>query len=257
MKKHVYNLLLINNIPTLIDLNHYPMMKYTLSVTALLFLFVLTARGQDTTKTDNRSRKKALFLRSLKTTFKHLSPPQFEHERITEDSIRRSMLPPEHHHPTLYIDGGFGYVAAGLRGVQANYSLNYQKGLSLFTFRGLANGSSRTDPSSVFRIFSYEKTGTLSELALMYGLRFNSNQGHAYSFSAGIDHNDRSAYYYDSANNRTQIEGEYIGVPFEANYQWYTHRFGVSFGIKLSGNISRHDFIGIGVDMGLGYHSSH
>jgi len=45
-------------------------------------------------------------------------------------------------------------------------------------------------------------------------------------------------------------------LPFEADYQWYTRRFGVSFGLKLTGDVSQHSFFGFGVDMGLGFHNS-
>ncbi len=213
------------------------------------------AIAQDTVKTNKPDalKKNRYRPRRPKLNDIFMSPAELQRMHKEQDSIYQKAHP-EHHHPTLYVDGGFGYVIGGLRGYQANYSLNYQNGLSLFTFRGLTNGSSKQDAG---KIFSYDITGSSHQLALMYGLRFNNNKGRAYSFSAGVDHVDRSAYYYDNANNRTQIEGEYIGVPFEANYEWYTRRFGVSFGLKLSGDVSRHSFFGIGVDMGLGFHSTH
>jgi hypothetical protein len=233
-------------------------MKPLLSLLFFVFIYFSMAMGQDTVKKDTSTVKQEkpykIFLHSLTRR-----PDVYAREHQQQDSILRAKMHPEMHHPAIYIDGGFGYVIGGLRGAQANYSLNYQDGLSLFTFRGLANGSEKPNPTSrgLLSGLEYETTGTMTEYALMYGLRFNSNIGHAFNFSAGIDHDNRSAYYYDEANNKTQVKGDYIGVPFEANYQWYTRRFGVSFGLKLSGDISRHDFIGIGVDMGLGFHSSH
>jgi hypothetical protein len=221
---------------------------------SLLFLCVFSASAQDTVKNIKPDTVKTRYRpRRPKFSDIFLSPIEFQRIHRQQDSIYQKTHP-EYHHPTLYVDGGLGIVLGGLRGYQANYSLNYQNGLSLFTFRGLANGSSKYDPD---KFFGYETTGSSGQLALMYGLRFNDNHGSAYSFSAGIDHVNRSAYYYDSNNNRTQIEGEYIGVPFEANYQVYTRRFGVSFGIKLSGDVSRHSFFGLGVDMGLGFHTTH
>jgi len=179
-------------------------------------------------------------------------------EMQEEDSLRHSLLPPEKHHPVLYVDGGFGYTFAGLRGIEGNYSLNYQYKKSLFTLRGLGTASYRNDPYShkLFNLYSQE-TGSLAQYSFLYGLRFSNNSSHAYSLSLGIADDRRSLYSYDMKDNKTIARENYAGIPFEANYQWYTQRFGASFAIKLMGDVSKHSFAAIGIAMGLGYHTSH
>lgn len=231
-------------------------MRYFLLITVILCGSTLIVNAQDTTKAkDTIAQLRALSLRRFKHSFSLLPPYKLKKERQTEDSIRRTLLPPEGRHPILYVDAGFGYTFAGLRGIEGNYSLNYQYKMSLFTLRGLGTASYRSDPTKFIDLWSRE-TGGLAQYSFLYGLRFSNNEGHAYSFSAGIADDRRSVYsYYDKI--KTVARENYAGIPFEADYQWYTHRFGASFNIKFMGDVSKHSFAAIGVAMGLGYHTSH
>jgi hypothetical protein len=232
-------------------------MRSFLIVTAILYSLILTAKAQDTVKAQDPAAHLRLLRHRLKRDI--LTHPSLvtKNEILEEDSVRRSLLLPEKHHPVLYVDGGFGYTFAGLRGIEGSYSLNYGYKHNLFTFRGLGTASYEDNPKDIFRLFPDQPTGSMSQYALLYGWRITGLPGHAFSLSAGISADSRRLYSYDNTNQQTHTVENYAGLPFEANYQWFTRRFGVSFGIKLTGDISKHDFIGIGVDMGLGFHNSH
>ena len=230
-------------------------MKYLFFV-ALLSLSFVCAKGQDTVKrsapVSHRKKPIPLIIHSLNE-----SPEELRREHQQRDSIRWASQKPESHHPALYVDFGFG-GAVGVNGLQGNYSLNYQYDRSLFTVRGVGIETFRTKSSEVTPVNYFlfpEASGSLTQYAFLYGWRFTSRFNQAFSVSAGISTNDRFFYYQGS--QRVHIEDHYAGVPFEANYQWFTRRFGVSFGLKLSGDISQHSFVGFGVDMGLGFHKSH
>lgn len=226
----------------------------------LLCLFLSTcfliAKGQDTLKHSPPAPKPQkttpLILHSLNE-----SPEELRREHQQRDSIRWATQKTESHHPAVYIDFGFG-GAVGVNGLQGNYSLNYQYDRSLFTVRSVGIETFRTKSSEVTPVnyfFFPEASGSFTQYAFLYGWRFTSRLNQAFSISVGISTNDRFFYYQGS--QRVHIEDYYAGIPFEANYQWFTRRFGVSFGLKLSGDISQHSFVGFGVDMGLGFHKAH
>jgi hypothetical protein len=226
-------------------------LKYLFFV-ALLSLCFVVAKGQDTVKRSTPGERPApLIIHSLNE-----SPEDLILEHRQRDSIRKATQKPESSHPALYVDFGFG-GAVGINGLQGNYSLNYQIDRSLFTVRGLGIETFRVKSTELTPISYFifpETSGSLSQYAFLYGWRFTKyKQG--FSFSAGISTNDRLINYIGSKS--VHIETYYTGVPFEANYQWFTDRFGVSFGLKLSGDISQHSFVGFGVDMGLGFHKVH
>jgi hypothetical protein len=232
-------------------------MKHLLPLLLLVFIFFSKAVGQDTVKKDTtKAKQEKPYQILLHSITKH--PDAYSRERRQQDSIHLAKLGPETHHPAIYIEGGFGYTFAGLRGIEGNYSLNYQYKKSLFTLRGLGTASYRDDPYTHqwFELYSQE-TGGLAEYSFLYGLRFVNNNQQALSFSAGIGDDRRSLYSYDAHDNKTVTRENYFGVPFEANYQIFSRRFGASFGIKLFGDISQHSFAGIGVNLGLGYHYAH
>ena len=229
-------------------------MKSLLLCVSLSLCFLIAKGQEDTVKhsvpAPQPGKPTSLIKHSLNET-----PEELRLEHQQRDSIRWASQKPERHHPVLYIDLGFG-GAVGVNGLQGNYSLNYQYQRSLFTFRGVGIETFRTKSSEIAPVNYFifpEASGSLTQYAFLYGWRFtHRNQG--FSFSAGISTNDRFLYYEGS--QRVHIETYYAGVPFEANYQWFTRRFGVSFGLKLSGDISQHSFVGFGVDMGLGFHNN-
>lgn len=226
-------------------------MKYFLLVFALTLLCFLTAKSQDTVRSavPRTHPRHTSFIEML-----HPNRDSLVYQHHYQDSLEDSNHP-EHHHPTLYLDFGFG-ESFGIDGLQGNCSLNYQYERSLFTFRGIGIETFQSKNGDPFYFIIPSASGSLTQYALLYGWRFTNHRNHGYSFSLGISTNDRF-FYYNAANQRVHIEQYYAGLPFEANYQWYTRRFGVSGGFKLSGDISRHSFVGIGVDMGLGFHNTH
>ena len=228
-------------------------MKSFLFAFVLILLCFLSAKSQDTVKTAVPPKYPEHHHPSLKDIM-HPDGEALIREHRYRDSLN-DINHPEHHHPTLYLDFCFG-ESFGINGLQGNYSLNYQYERSLFTFRSIGIETFASKDEDPIYFIVPKASGSLTQYALLYGWRFTNNRSHGFSFSAGISTNDRF-YYYDATNQRVHIEQYYAGVPFEANYEWYTRRFGVSGGFKLSGDISRHSFVGIGVDMGLGFHNTH
>jgi hypothetical protein len=225
----------------------------TFSITILLLVLgSITVFAQDTVKSKAPANIHNPYRPEFKDMF--LSPRQLQKKHAYQDSIIELTRPPEAKHPILYADFGFGASF----GLQGNYSLNYQYNQSLFTFRGLGVEAFEAKPANKthLNLFQYRTTSSLGQYALLYGWRFTNNRNHAFSFSAGISADDRTFYHYYTTSQPTdKMESEYAGIPFEANYQWYGRRFGASFGLKLSGDISQHSFIGFGIDMGLGFHT--
>ena len=230
-------------------------MKPLLLLTLLATLFFVNAKGQDTTKKSAPRFKPEPPLRMIFHPFTE-NPQAYQREHHYQDSIRRAALPPEMHHPTLYLDGGFGAGLLGEHGVQGNYSLNYQYDRSLFTFRGIDIAAYRYNPHQILNIFPDQVTNSLDQYAFLYGWRFTNHRNRAYSFSLGVAADDRTIYFDGDNSQRLHTSSTYAGLPFEADYQWYTRRFGVSFGLKLTGDVSQHSFFGFGVDIGLGFHNS-
>ena len=232
---------------------------------SLLFLCVFSAVAQDTVKSlkpdTGKTAQKQTRYRPDHPKFGDifLSPEKLRRKRQQQDSIYNKMLP-EHHHPGLYLDFGFGGAFVGIHGLEGSYSLNYENKNSLFTFRGLGTiaYTTRYTEETPFTYFpDYKTSNSLGEYALLYGWRFINQHNQALSVSVGIS-SDRRTYYYYYPNTPTEKANEYYaGLPFELNYNWFMSRFGVGGGLKVMGNISQHSFIGLGVDMSVGFHKSH
>ena len=239
-------------------------MKTLLLLSGLFFLRLVNVAAQDTSKIvkpDTGTTRNASQFKGHRPTLKELFlPPRERHRKYSQLDSAYQVSFPEHHHPGVYFDFSFGGAFAGITGLEGNYSLNYENKNSLFTFRGLGTVAFTTRYTSIspYDYFpDYKTSNSLGEYALLYGWRFINNHNSALSVSIGIS-SDRRTYYYYYPNTPTEKTNEYYaGLPFEANYNWFMSRFGVGGGFKVSGNISQHSFIGIGIDMSVGFHKTH
>jgi hypothetical protein len=174
--------------------------------------------------------------------------------------------------PIIYLDAAIDFPVAGVNGLGFSTSLNYQFQNNLVTarieaFQALASGTVALSPFTVFP--TYTNSGQLAEYSLMDGWRTVIG-GHSFSISAGISYNDQ-VFVYQPTGAHIQTESYYVGVPFEMDFLWvkfhrknYYHdsstpvparvKFGYSFGFKLSGNVSEHSYVALGiVFVGLGW----
>jgi hypothetical protein len=174
--------------------------------------------------------------------------------------------------PIIYFDAAIDVPLAGANGLGLSTSLNYQFKNNLVTarieaFQALASGTVAYSPFTVFPTF--KNSGELAEYSLLDGWR-TVTRGHSFSISAGISYNDQ-VFVYQPTGADTQMESYYVGIPFEMDFLWVKiHRknyysdsstpvparikFGYSFGFKLSGNVSEHSYIALGiVFVGLGW----
>ncbi|MCO5934156.1 hypothetical protein NAF17_01275 [Mucilaginibacter sp. RB4R14] len=176
----------------------------------------------------------------------------------------------------IYGDVGLGFGVAGAKGPQISTSINYQFSHNLFTLRyiGIADLDLNFTLLSPFTaIPGIKDNGSLSEYALLYGLRFPKD-GHAFSFALGASTNNRVIKYKDTNNQNQRIEEHYVGLPFEINIMWFKKSkerfriyhiipvggptgFGGSIGFKLSGNVSKHSYAALGIVYGLGFHKQY
>lgn len=173
--------------------------------------------------------------------------------------------------PILFGEIGFGFSLAGFSGPQATFGLNYQIKSSLLTARytAIADLKLKTlDPIVPVPIFIHKSYA--NELAVLYGLR-SIKEGRSLSFSLGISEN--TIFIKETGFNSQQYINKfsYVGLPFELNVKWFKKRkeryriyylfpvgeptgFGHSFGLKLSGNLSKNSYLAFGLVAGLGYH---
>ncbi|RYE24217.1 MAG: hypothetical protein EOP42_22480 [Sphingobacteriaceae bacterium] len=174
--------------------------------------------------------------------------------------------------PIIFGEGYLGGPIAGLSGLYAGASLNYQIKNSLLSLRA------SIIPDWDLRILSpfiplpyFIDNGHADEYSLLYGLR-NIKNGHSFSFSTGVSYNYRLVKTYDNDDRfLDQTQHNYIGLPFELNVKWFKKEkkryliyyvipvgkptgFGRSFGLKLSGNLSKYSYLAFGIVGGIGYH---
>ncbi|MDB5017933.1 MAG: hypothetical protein JWQ84_2765 [Mucilaginibacter sp.] len=178
--------------------------------------------------------------------------------------------------PVIYGDAGLGIPLTGTGGIQFNTSFNYQVKKSLFTLRliEIESYKSAAKPLSSYTIWpGFTNSGNMTEVGFLYGWRTVS-RAHSFSFSAGVSFNDRTTNYTDSYNQKKYTENRYPGIPFEINVLWFKSSkkgyhiynifpvgkptgFGNSIGFKLSGNLSQHSYLSLGLVMGIGYHKQY
>jgi len=172
--------------------------------------------------------------------------------------------------PVIFFESSFSMPLTQL-GVQANLDLNYQVKANLYTLRfvGAAYFDVGTVALTPFNYFpKISNKGGLEEYGALYGRRI-IKAGHSFNFSAGLSFNDRTGFKAGPDNQPQPYESYYIGLPFEATWstfkakkgRYYPFRkstaYGDSFGFKISGNVSQHSYVALGVVWGMGYHKQY
>lgn len=157
------------------------------------------------------------------------------------------------------------------------YSVNYQAGNNLFTFRNLYVASKNPNRdkslSQAFIFPAYINGNSLNAYSLLYGKRFINNAS-SFSVSVGLSTNTL-VNRFEVNDLKYRFKSNYIGFPFEVNYKLFKaskKRFRVlyglvpvgqptafarSIGFKLYGNFSKVSHVGIGVNFGLGWHKKY
>lgn len=172
--------------------------------------------------------------------------------------------------PIVFADILLGHTAGEAGGFTGGASLRLQQNKSLFTLR--YTGTMRLHAkvaSPLIPIPLFENRSSLDELGLLYGRRFIRN-GRAVGFSAGISHSTHRKRVSTAAVPQIQTTAV-LGLPFEADIHWFKSRkerlrlyglfpvgrptgLGGSIGFRLTGNLSKNSFVGLGVIIGLGFH---
>lgn len=185
-----------------------------------------------------------------------------------QDSLKKT-------NPIIYLEYCFGLPLNQL-GVQLNLDLNYQVKGNLYTLRFVGAGYFDVGTvalSPINYIPTISDKGGLSEYGVLYGRRFIED-GESFSFSAGLSFNDRTGYTAGINNQQRHYESYYIGLPFEVNWLAFKARkrkyhiysiipvgkrtaFGNSIGFKISGNVSQHGYLALGLIYGIGYHKQY
>lgn len=179
--------------------------------------------------------------------------------------------------PIIFADFGYGIGndMTGKAGLLLYGSLNYEKNKNLITARysQLIELGLDIIPVAyiVFPLITNDVTA--KEIALMYGRRYTSNK-FSFSFSGGISTNIYDQILKGEEGNYYKQTTNYIGLPLEFSIKWFKSEkrpytiyglvpvgkptaLGNSIGFKLIGNISRHSYIGLGLDFGIGYHKEY
>src|SRR6202000_664940 len=111
---------MMTSVASLSQNTYFTTMK-PLSLLLSAILFVTIAQAQDTTKAYHAKLTLHQVLRNIIG-----GPREAERYREHQDSLIRPNLPPEGHHPVVYIDGELGYAFLGVHGFESSFSINYQ-----------------------------------------------------------------------------------------------------------------------------------
>jgi hypothetical protein len=177
--------------------------------------------------------------------------------------------------PIVFFEFFAGYSGGSSQGLTGGYNLNFQNKKDLFSLRflGLLNVKSdyiQTSPITVFPILKTEET--INEIAILYGKRYIFDNK-SLSVSIGIATLNRE-YLNFTDNTEFQRRDIYAGFPFEISLKWFNSNkeryrilglipvgqpigFGQSIGLKIAGNISKTNFIGLSLSCGFGFHKSY
>ena len=172
--------------------------------------------------------------------------------------------------------GGAGSDNGGL--LLVGYNLNYQfRKNDLLTARfngllGLYQNFIVVSPLLVLPVS--ERKEIQKEFALLYGKRWTIDN-YSLSASAGISYTDRD-YYEKVGGYYEELNQNYFGVPFEINIKWFKpHKkkfrayyglipigkkkvsFGRSVGFKITGNLAKNNYVGLGFTYGFGWHKKY
>ena len=159
--------------------------------------------------------------------------------------------------------GGYAFGSTG--GFSGGWALNVQVDRHLFTVRGVANVKfhSASDELSPFTLLpAIGQRSNMQETSLLYGWRFIPDTK-GYSFSLGPSWNSYTRNFKNEVGEQYSRTGKYTGMAFDASIKWFKERkrqqwwlptkTAASIGFRLFGNVSQYSYVGIGVEIGLGY----
>lgn len=179
----------------------------------------------------------------------------------------------EKQNPIIFLDFNLGGFASQSTGFLTGAELNYQLNQNLFSVAYVRRTEINISPLVIgfVALPILENTENVDEIAVLYGRRL-LKEGHSFSFSAGPSYN---AYYYSAgAGNSSWERANEFGLSFEANVKWFKREkkrmrlyyvipvgkptsFGLNFGFRLSGNISKTSYLGISLVSGMGWHKNY
>ena len=178
----------------------------------------------------------------------------------TQDTVIKS-------NPIIFTETFLGLSKGRAGGLGFGVEASYQIKSNLFSIRYTENLKivNHGIISYVFPFPDLQKRSTAEEFSFLYGYRTISD-GAAYSLSGGLSLN-KYIVYGDNIDQRDN----YLGFPFEANFQLFKKRksplriiyglipigkptaLGSGFIIKGFGNISRNSYVGVALGYGFGY----
>lgn len=182
----------------------------------------------------------------------------------------------ERQNPILFADIFVGGAGAAVPGFGGGYQLNYQSKAGLFALRLVSTISMDIKGRQLGPFLAFptvDKNTDFEEYAFLYGYRYIRNNM-SVSFLTGISNNLLTTYYYNESLEELYDKEIYAGLPYEFDIKFFkaTKRrfriyglipvgpktaFGGSIGFKLFGNFSRRNYVGLGVNYGLGYHKKY
>ena len=191
------------------------------------------------------------------------------YKSVAQDSL--ATKPVDVTNPILFTEFYGGVAGGSSGGFFGGLNLNYQTKNNLYTARYTGVINPRLT-AVLFIIPAFITDETITEYAFLFGKRYIYNN-HSLSYSGGVSIVNRR-FLIDYPNNLNLYESQNnIGFPFEVNIKWFKRAkkpyriyyglipigkrkvgFGQSVGFKLVGNISKTYFVGVGLNMGVGWH---
>lgn len=175
--------------------------------------------------------------------------------------------------PIIYFEGLFGYAGGEVSGLTIGGILNFQSNKDLFTVRLQNQTKIDSDYLALFPFSALFSKVNIDEFSVLYGKR-HIVDNKSYSFSLGLSSNIKHTRIRE--NNVVFWDDEkYFGIPFEINIKWFKREkkrfrilygivpvgketgFGRSIGFKFYGNIAKTSYIGVGINVGLGWHKKY
>jgi hypothetical protein len=167
--------------------------------------------------------------------------------------------------PIFFTGINLGLITGGLKGLHASFDINYQSKNSLITFKYATITDLKI--GILFFVPFPEINSATEQFSLLFGKRYVVD-GFSYHFSGGLSYNSTRDRKIDKRYN-------YFGFPIEIGTHWFHSKkkrfrvmyglipvgkptgFGRSFGIKLHANIAKKSYVGLGLNLNLGWHKKY
>jgi len=164
--------------------------------------------------------------------------------------------------PIIFAEASLGIINYGNKGksIYVEVALFYQKNSHLFSLKQKILGG------APFSLKKPKLINSAKEFSFLYGKRF-FDENFSYSFSAGIS---LSKTHERNSTTNEYNKKTFIGIPLELSLRsikgekkkkefsfFKPTAFGISAGLKIFGNLSKHPYIGLGIIIGLGYYKNY